>query len=216
MNFADARVNMVKSQLRPVRITDPGVLEAMIEAPREAFVPEDKQGVAYADDHLSIGAGRYMLSPLATAQLLQAARVREDDAVMVVGCGSGYSAALLSRMAGAVVAVEEDAGLASKAETLLTEQEASNVIVVRAALTEGHPEQAPYDVIVIDGAVTEVAPALLDQLADGGRLVAILSDGTTGRVALMNKVGGAVGRREIFDINVPTLSGFEAQPSFVF
>lgn len=217
MKAADARINMIKSQLRPVRLVDDAVAEAMATVPRERFVPESLRGVAYTDAPLALGGGRFVMSPLVTALVLQSAVIRDTDAVLDVGCGTGYTAAVVSRIAGVVVALEEDAGLAADANDLLAALEAANVMVVEGALTEGYARQAPYDVILLDGAAATIPPALLDQLAEGGRLVGVLTgeDGI-GRITVMTRVGGVFGRREIFDVSMSFLPGFSPAPRFVF
>ncbi len=216
MDFATARHNMVESQIRPNRVTDPLVLSAMAELPRETFVPKALRGIAYVDEDIAIGPGRYLMEPMVLALLLQAADVRSTDVVLDIGCGTGYAAAVLARMASTVVALESDAGLAARAAETLAELEIDTVDVVRGRLDEGYPKQAPYDVIFFGGAVSRVPPAITDQLAEGGRLAAVIAGDGPGKGTLLTRHGGAVSRREMFDGGTPFLPGFAPEAAFTF
>ena len=179
--FAEARRHMVASQLRPNKVTDDRLTDAMEAVPRELFVPKALRGVAYLDEDIEIAEGRHLMEPMVLARLLQAAGVRADDIVLDVGCASGYSTAVIARLAGTVVGVESDAELAARATGLLTDLEVDNAAVVEGAFDAGLPDQGPYDIIVLNGAVPDVPAALLDQLADGGRLLAVVrADRPTG------------------------------------
>ncbi len=215
MDFEAARLNMVESQIRPNEVTDPLIIEAMSEMPREAFVPERLAGVAYVDEALAVGNGRYLMEPMVLARLLQAAEIQAEDLALVIGCGSGYSAAVLARLAGTVVAIEATAALVNQASETLASLEIDNAAVIEAPLTDGYPKQAPYDVILFGGAVSEVPRHLTDQLADGGRLVAVAAKSTgLGRGVLVTRHGASVVEREIFDAGTPLLPGFEPVPTF--
>lgn len=217
MDYAAARFKMVENQIRTNRVTDPLVIAAMRTLPREAFVPEALRGVAYVDEDLPLGGGRFLMEPLVTALLVQAAEVGADDVALDVGCGTGYASAVLAKMASVVVALESDPGLATHAREVLAELGMDTVSVVEGPLPAGHPRQAPYDVIFFGGAVAEVPPALTDQLADGGRMVAVVCDRRgVGTGTLFLRTGGAISRRPIFDAQTPILPGFARESTFEF
>jgi protein-L-isoaspartate(D-aspartate) O-methyltransferase len=216
MDYAAARQNMVESQIRPNHVTDKILLDAMRALPREAFVPTEFQGVAYVDDAVPLGEGRYLMAPMTMARLMQIAAPTSSDLALVVGCATGYSAAVLSHMVGAVVALEKDSGLAAEAAQTLTGLGIDTVAVVEGGLAGGYPEQAPYDVIYFDGAVPEVPEAIAAQLAEGGRLVAILSGSATDNAVLMSRYPGGLSSRSVFESSTPPLPGFERDKAFVF
>lgn len=217
MDYAAARANMVGSQLRTNKVTDLGLLEAFETVPRELFVPADRRGVAYVDEDLAIADGRYLMKPMVLARLMQEAAIEAGDIVLDIGCGSGYSSAILAKVAATVVAVESDKRLAEEANQILSGQGNDNVVVVEAALDEGYPKQAPYNVIFIGGSVADVPKAICDQLIDGGRLVAVVRDRPgLGRARLMQRTGDVVSSRVLFDAATPFLPGFTREAGFVF
>jgi protein-L-isoaspartate(D-aspartate) O-methyltransferase len=215
-SFATARHNMVESQIRTNKVTDPAVIGAFSELPRERFVPEGLRGVAYVDEDIELTHGRFLMEPMILARLVQIAAPKAEDIALDVGCGSGYASAVLARLCSAVVALESDRGLIARANALLDEMQINNVVVVESALTAGYPRQAPYNVILLNGAVECIPQALFDQLADGGRLVTVHMDGGVGRGTLYLKSAGVVSHRPIFDAATPALPGFNAEPHFVF
>jgi len=216
MDFATARHNMVESQIRPNRVNDPMVFDAIADLPREKFVPKALQGVAYVDEDLDLGNGRYLMEPLALARLLDAASITDDDMVLVVGCSSGYEATVISKMAAAVVALESDKEIAGQATQVMEGLDVDTVAVVEGPLTEGYAKQAPYDVIFFNGAVAEIPKAIEGQLADGGRMLAVVNDGHLGKGTLTIFNDGMISTRELFDVRVPFLSGFEKSDTFSF
>lgn len=217
MDFAAARYRMIQNQIRTNRVSDPLIIEAMSELERERFLPDTLRGIAYVDEDIPLGGGRFLIEPLACALLLQAAAIDADDVVLDVGCGPGYCSAVIARMASAVVALESDATLAARATENLTELGLNTVTVACGPLREGWPEQAPYDVIAFGGGICEVPSAILDQLADGGRLVAVVAgDKGMGRGTLFLRRGGSVSRRPLFDSSIPLLPEFAPQPTFRF
>lgn len=224
MNYAAQRRNMVESQLRPNRVTDERILGAMGALPREAFVPKAQKGVAYVDEALPIGGGRYLMEPMVIARLMQEAMVRPSDVALHIGCGTGYAAAVMARLASTVVAVESAPTLAKQASQTLAGLGIDTVAIIEGVMTEGYPKQAPYDIIFFDGAVAEISHGIADQLAEGGRLVAVVEgqpkSGAIGRWPgkgmLVTRFGGVLSRREIFDAGTPVLPEFERKAAFVF
>jgi protein-L-isoaspartate(D-aspartate) O-methyltransferase len=217
MDYAVARRKMVENQIRPNRVTDPLVLAAMAELPREAFLPPHLRGVAYVDEDIPLGAGRYLMEPLVTAQLLQAAEIDGDDVVLEIGCGTGYTTAIVARMASTVVAVESDPALLRHARDALAGLGVDTVTLVEGPLDRGFPEQAPYDVILFGGAVSRIPEAISAQLTDGGRMLAVLAgaDGP-GEGTIFMRAGGSLSRRGFCEAATPFLIGFAPQPTFQF
>ncbi len=216
-DFAQARQNMVDGQLRPNRVTHTALLEAVRELPREKFLPPELQRVAYIDDDIPLPNGRAMLEPLVVCRMIQAADPRPTDVALDIGCGSGYDAALLSRLTSTVFGIDSDAALVQQASANLAALGADNVVVAARPMAEGWPEHKPYDVIFIGGAIEVMPPALLDQLAEGGRMVAVVSDGhPVGTARLYRKIGGNVSSRPLFDAGCRFLPGFAKPQQFVF
>jgi protein-L-isoaspartate(D-aspartate) O-methyltransferase len=216
MNSETARRNMVERQLRTNRVTDEAVLAAFEAVPRELFVAPNRRAVAYVDEDVEIAPGRFLMEPMVLARLVQAVSVGAGNVAMVIGCSLGYSAAILARLADTVVAIEQDSDLAARANGLLREFGADNVAVFQAPHAEGYPAQAPYDAIVIDGAVDQVPSTLFDQLGEGGRLVAVRRSGPIGAAILFLRVGDVISERTLFDAAIPALPGFERRAEFAF
>ena len=214
--LAAARANMVLGQLQPDRVSDERIREAMGDVPRERFAPERLQAVAYIDEDLEIAPGRYLMEPRVFARLLQAADVGASDVVLDVGCGSGYSAAVTARLAGTVVALESDRDLRDRASANLERLSVDNAAVVAGDLTLGYAAEAPYDAIVVNGAVAEIPAALADQMAEGGRLVAVVQGGAVGKGTLATRRDGRIDSVVLFDARVPYLAGFERRAGFVY
>jgi protein-L-isoaspartate(D-aspartate) O-methyltransferase len=216
MEYARARLNMVNNQLRPSRVDDPKVLDAMAHVPRERFLPKALRGVAYADEDLPLPGNGWLIEPLVLARLIQAAEVRPTDVVLVVGCTTGYAGAVLARLAGTVLLVEPPAA-AAPVEALLDHLGVDNVVVVVSDdPAAGHPGQAPYDVILLVGSVAAVPPALLEQIGESGRIAAVIDDGRIGKATLFVKLHGVVGQREVGDAQTPPCPGLEPRPGFAF
>ncbi|HEV2334589.1 MAG TPA: protein-L-isoaspartate O-methyltransferase [Stellaceae bacterium] len=215
--YETARANMVESQLRPNKVTDERVIAAFMRLFRELFVPEKLRGVAYVDDDLPLGHGRFMMRPLVAARLVQAAMVEPKDTVLVVGAGVGYEAALLAQLARGVVALEENPLLARIGRSALVDHRIGAVRYVEAPLPLGHRQRAPYDLILFAGAVAEIPGEITAQLGDGGRIAVVLRphDGV-GRATLITRTGGALAPRVMFEAATPLLPGFIAKPAFVF
>lgn len=217
-DFAAYRRNMIDNQLRPSQVTDATVIAAFSDIPRESFVPGDMAGCAYIDDAVPLGGGRYLMEPMICGRLVQALAVKPTDRALVVGAATGYLAAVLARLASSVTALEADIALIETAKRNLAVLDASNAIFVRGEPKLGHEPGAPYDIVLIDGAVPEVPAALSRQLAEGGRLGAIIEGqgGVSGRAVLMFKRHGAVSHRTLFDAMTPVLPGCAPEPAFVF
>ena len=220
--FAAARHNMVESQVRTSGVTNPRVIAAMQAVPREAFVPEARQTLAYLGEDLRVKDAeaatnaRYLMEPRTLAKLAELADIQPGDLVLDVGPATGYSTAVFARLADTVVALESDPDLAERAGKTLQELGADNAVVTEGVLAEGNAKQGPFDVIVLNGAVPEVPQALLDQLKEGGRLVAVIRDGGAGKARLYSKVHGAVGQRDGFDAGTRFLPGFQKVEAFSF
>lgn len=216
LDFATARNNMVKSQLRPNRVSDPRVIAAFETVPRERYVPEAKRAIAYVDEDLKITADRYMIEPMVLARLIEGAAPRSGEVALVVGAGMGYACAVLAQLAGTVVGLESEETLAAAAERTLAREGVDNAVIVRGDLTQGVPRQGPFNVVLVNGAVETLPETLVDQLADGGRLVAVRRTSSVGRGVLLERVGDATGERVLFDASTPILPGFTAESGFVF
>ncbi len=214
-DFDIARANMVASQVRPNGITDHRIVAAMAAIGRENFVPQGRRDIAYIDDDVEIADGRYLTEPMVFARLVQLAEIKPEDKILHVGAATGYGTAVLARLASRVVALESDAGLAAMARDNLAG--ASGVTVAEGSLAEGRKADGPFDVIVIEGRVAEVPEALLAQLADGGRLVAVVGEGEPAKASIWTVKGKARAIRAAFDAAIPALPGFAGkQPAFVF
>jgi protein-L-isoaspartate(D-aspartate) O-methyltransferase len=213
-DFALQRRNMVDAQLRTNDVTDPRIHRAMLDVPREAFVPETRQSVAYAERCLELGAGRALLDPRAFAKLVQASAIEDSDTVLDIGCATGYSTAILSRLAARVIALEEDAVLSAGARTRLGS--VANVTLASGSLAAGWPPLAPYDAIFLNGSVEFVPEALFAQVNEGGRLACFMRMRAGGAAVVFTRHEGAIGDRQIFDADVPVLPGFKRRQGFVF
>ena len=218
MNIPEAaRANMIENQLRPNKLTDERVIGAFAQLRRELFVPEPMRGVAYIDEDLPVGGGRYLMQPMVAARLLQIAAVDAKDTALVVGAGVGYEAALLSFLARSVVALEDNPDLARFGRAALVEHGIASATYVEAPLAAGHRQKAPYNVILFGGAIAKIPEEISAQLGEGGRMVAVLRPPVTGlgRATVIVRTGGALAHRVIFDAAMPLLPGFVPKPAFV-
>lgn len=221
-DFSEQRAKMVDGQVRTTDVTDQAVLAAMGAVPREAFVDARRRALAYIDEDLEIapaspeGGARYLMEPSPFAKLIQLAEIRPGDFVLDVGCGTGYSSAVLSRLASSVIALESDPGLAERAGSTLASLGFDNVVVVQGPLPQGFADEAPYDVIVIEGSVGDIPNGLFEQLKEGGRLVVVEGAGNAGVAKVYPKNNGIVTGRRGFNAAVKPLPGFEKAPAFEF
>ncbi|WP_020591843.1 protein-L-isoaspartate O-methyltransferase family protein [Kiloniella laminariae] len=222
VNFQQARVNMVNSQLRTNKVTHAGVLDAFETVAREEFVPEASKSVAYVDEDLAVGHGRYLMEPMVLARMLQIIEPQAHETALVVGAATGYAATVLSKLVNAVIALESEESLVAGMNETFSQQGAENAVAVAGALNEGYAKQAAYDLIVLGGAVAEISAPLFDQLAEKGRLIAVVQDNKArnkqdlGHVTVFEKHVGQVSSRIVFDANTPLLPGFEPKAVFSF
>lgn len=221
-DFDAAREKMVDCQLRTEAVTEYAVLAAMGEIPRERFVPPRMRPLAYIDEDLKVKdseggtPARFLMEPAPFARLIQAAEIRPSHIVLDIGCATGYSTAVIARLADSVVAVEADPELAALASENLVELGVANAAVVTAELTEGYPSEGPYDVIFLGGSVEYVPDVLLAQLKDGGCLVGVVGHGLSAQATLFTRTAGDIGGRAIFNAHLQPLPGFEKPRAFVF
>lgn len=220
-DFATARQKMVDGQVRPSDVTDFRIIDAMLGVPREAFLPESLRAIAYLDLDIDVStaaspAKRYLIKPVVVAKMLQAAEISESDKVLVVGCATGYVAAIVARLARQVTATESDTTLAATAAKTLTHLGIGNVTVQSGNAADGFPGDAPFDVIVLDGATEVIPEGLFGQLGMGGRLVGVFANTKPPRAALVTRSQDDFGHRPLFDASVPVLPGLHRRPEFVF
>jgi protein-L-isoaspartate(D-aspartate) O-methyltransferase len=222
VDFQTARQAMVDGQVRTNDVTHPGLIAAMLKIPREAFVPEARAAFAYLDSDIVIaaatatGPARYLMKPMVLARLIQAADPGPRESVLVIGAATGYAAAVMSELAGKVVALEENESLLQQARPVLASLGSHNVTVIHGPMVAGAPASGPYDVILIDGGVEVIPDLLCGQLSSRGRLVAVVQSGPFGKAKLFQPVEGKCSGRELFDANAPVLPGFSLAPAFVF
>ena len=213
-DYAARRTTMVDTQIRPSDVTKFPIIEAMLSIPREEFVPASLREAAYVGENLDLGRGRVMLEPRTLAKMLDALDVQRDELVLDLGCGLGYSAAVIARLAEAVVAVESDSDLADEAQGILSREGADNVILHHGPLAEGAAQHGPYDAVVIEGAVADLPAAVTDQIKDGGRIACLFMEGALGVVRIGYKLDGGISWRFAFNASAPVLEGFERQAAF--
>ena len=220
-NFAELRRAMVDSQVRTTDVTELRLINALLTIPREAFVPSKLKPLAYIDEDLLVtpsdASPRYLMEPSPFAKLAQLAQIGPDDLVLDIGCATGYSSAVFSLLADAVIAVESDEELAEQATETLSKNGYDNVVVMSGDLTKGYAEEGPYDIVFIGGAVDYVPQDIFAQLKNGGRLVVIEGRGATAFAKLyMKDEAGVVSGRRTFNLAAKTLSSFEKQEGFSF
>ncbi|MFD3190263.1 protein-L-isoaspartate O-methyltransferase [Sedimentitalea sp. HM32M-2] len=214
IDFATRRRMMVDTQVRPSDVTKFPIIDAMLSVPREAFLPDSRREAAYADENVDLGEGRVLLEPRTLAKMLDALDISNDELVLNVGCNYGYCAAVLARMAQAVVAVEQDEAMAEEAQAMLASAGADTVVVHTGALAAGAAEHGPYDVILIEGGINELPEGIVAQLKDGGRIACMFMEGPLGVVRLGHKTGDTLSWRFGFNAAAPVLPGFEKQAAF--
>lgn len=208
--------------MRPNQVTNPAVLTAFLSVPREDFAPEPLKALAYMDEHMPLAVGfedvrgRYLLAPMVLARLVQALRPQPTDKALDIACATGYSAAILARLAASVRAVEPEPALNAFAKKALARAQAKNALLSKADLATGYAKDAPYDVVLFNGAIPDAPEAIEAQLAEGGRMAAIVARGAESKAMLFEKAGGRIARRPIFDAAAPPLPDFAVETGFVF
>ena len=213
-DYAARRTTMVDTQVRPCDVTKFPVIEAMLRVERELFVPRDKREAAYIGENVDLGGSRVVLDPRTLGKMLDFLNIQNDELVLDIGVGLGYSSALISRMSEAVVAVEDDPDRISEAEETLGQVGADNVVLHNGALADGAAQHGPYDVIILQGAVEHMPDAILGQLKDGGRIACIFNKDALGIVKIGHKLNGKVNWRFAFNAAAPVLAGFERPKAF--
>ncbi|MBM2291432.1 protein-L-isoaspartate O-methyltransferase [Sulfitobacter pseudonitzschiae] len=213
-NFEMRRTVMVDTQVRPSDVTKFPIIEAMLSVAREDFVPVAQREAAYMGENIDLGAGRVVLEPRTLAKMLDVLDIGNDELVLDIGVGYGYSSAVIAHMAEAVVAVEEDEDLAREAQEALMTAGADNVALHTGPLAEGAAQHGPYDVVIVQGGVARLPQALLDQIKDGGRIACLFMDGALGEVRVGYKIDGRISWRNAFNAGAPVLPGFEAHSQF--
>lgn len=214
IDYQERRTMMVDTQVRPNDVTKYNVIAAMLEIPREEFVPDSRRDVAYVGENIEIARGRVVLEPRTIAKMIDALDLQPTELVLNLAAGYGYTAAVLGRLAQAVVAVEEDAEMAAEATRRLAGIGADNVAVVQGPLAAGHKAEAPYDAILIEGAIEELPESLAEQLAEGGRIIALFLDATVGVVRSGVKLDGVITWRYAFNAGAPVLPGLRRVREF--
>lgn len=213
-DYAARRITMVDTQVRPSDVTKFPVIDAMLRVERELFVPREKREAAYIGENVDLGDSRVVLDPRTLAKMLDSLNIQNDELVLDIGVGLGYSSALISLLSEAVVAVEDDTGRIAEAEETLARVGADNVVLHSGVLAEGAAQHGPYDVIILQGAVEQVPGKILDQLKDGGRIACIFAEGALGIVKIGHKLNGKINWRFAFNAAAPVLTGFERQQAF--
>lgn len=213
-DFADRRRMMVDTQIRPSDVTKYPIIDAFLTVPRERFVPDGQREAAYVGEDTPLGAGRVVLEPRTLAKVLDALNIGDDELVLDIGSGYGYSAAVVAHLAQAVIAVESDDAMTDESQDLLADAGADNAVLHIGPLGEGAAEHGPYDVILVQGGVAELPAAVTDQLKDGGRIACIFMTGALGEVRIGHKSGDAITWRFCFNASAPVLPGFEKMDEF--
>ncbi|GAA3869647.1 protein-L-isoaspartate O-methyltransferase [Celeribacter arenosi] len=213
-DFRQLRTTMVDTQVRPSDVTKFPIIAAMLDIPREDFVPDAQRDTAYVGGDISLGGSRVVLDPRTFSKMLDALAIENNELVLDIGAGLGYSSAVIARMAQAVVALEENEEMAAQAASLLADHGADNVVIEVGALQDGEEQHGLYDVVMIEGGVEEIPEAILSQVKDGGRICAVFLDGSLGAVRLGYKIDGKMSWRMIFNATAPVMNGFEAKRAF--
>ncbi|MCZ2203978.1 protein-L-isoaspartate O-methyltransferase family protein [Bartonella sp. A05] len=222
VDFADLRRKMVDNQIRTVDVTNLSVLEAFLTMPREDFVPESSKDLSYLDSDIVVFPAQnslpacYLMGPASLAKLLQLAAAKPSDIVLDIGANSGYCAALFSKLAGFVIALENNKVLSERAAKILERNHCDNVVVVHGSLEQGYAVEGPYDVIFIEGAVDFIPDVIFEQMKEGGRLVVVEGHGNAGVARIYVKEEGVVSGRRAFNLAVKGLPGFLKAPNFIF
>lgn len=214
-DFTSHRTTMVDTQVRPSDVTKFPILEAMLSVPREAYVPDANREAAYADEPVDLGQGRVMVEPRTLAKLLEGLDIQPNEVVLQIGCGLGYSTAIMARMSEFVVAVEPDETMATEAQNILSEHGVDNVAVISGTLSAGAAKHGPYDVILIEGAIETLPAEIASQLKSGGRIACLFAEGVLGVARIGHKSDDSISWQYLFNAGAPIVPGFEAPTGFV-
>lgn len=214
IDFNQARKNMVEGQICPNRITDEHLIDAMRDIQRESFVPEDQKAFAYCDEDIKLANGRVVLAPLTVATILQAAQISENDSVLIVACGTGYLSALVGKMAGSVIAIDDNPNFTEIAEENAKEADILNVTFHNGPLTKGYPKHGPYSLIIIEGAVQNLPTRLADQLEENGKLITVLNEEGSSNLVTYKKIEGNIAYVPLFSLTAPLISEFTKEREF--
>ncbi len=214
-DYKKRRKIMVDTQIRPSDVTKFPIIDAFLSVPREKFMPDGKREAAYIGENFQIGPSSIMLEPRTLAKLLDSLEIHNDELVLDIGSGLGYSSAVISLLAEVVIAVEEDSSMANEAEQILSEIGLVNVVVQIGELKDGAPEHGPYDVIILQGGVGEIPSSILNQLKNGGRIGAIFIEEGLGTAKIGFKLNNKITWRYSFNAAAPILPGFSKQKDFV-
>lgn len=215
-DFATARENMVENQLRPSNVDDPRILAAFRAVPREAFLPARLRGVAYQDEDIDLGNGRHLIEPLALGRLLQTAAPGAEEVALVVGCDTGYAAAVLSKLVATVFLLLPEKIERAPIEARCDELGLDNIVIQDGQPSQGLPKEAPFNIILLAGSVAEPPARLIEQLDEGGRLVAVVDAGRAGKITVLTRIGGAIGARQPYDAGIPPIPELLPEPAFDF
>jgi protein-L-isoaspartate(D-aspartate) O-methyltransferase len=219
--YETARFNMIESQLRPNKVIDDKILGIMARLPREAFVPADQKSFAYTDGDVSVGFGRKLLSPMVLARMIVALNLKDDDRVLDIGPATGYSTAILNDLAGEIIALENDPALTRQLQQNKIDFLLENTRLVQGSLSDGHAPASPFNAIIIQGAAQWIPEKIINQLAEGGRMVCVVYPegelhGKIGEARLYTKQAKGITEQKLFDAAAPLLPGFATRPKFVF
>ncbi len=216
-DFTAARANMVESQIRPNKVTDPALILALATLPREQFVPIERRSLAYVDEDLSLGDGRYLMEPMVLARLIQIAAPQPEDIAMVLACGTGYAVAVLAQLCETVIGIESNPDLVERSSSTLVNLGIDNAMIFQGAPQNGYPKQAPYNVTLFDGGISAIPDTIMSQCAEGGRIVGVVkSSSPMGRATLATSFGGVISTREMFDAQIPMLPELVREEAFSF
>lgn len=213
-DFSARRTMMVDTQVRPSDVTKFPIIEAMLSVPREDFVPASQREAAYMGENIELSDNRVILEPRTLAKMLDVLDIGQDELVLDIGAGYGYSSAVIAHMAQAVVALEEDNAMVEDAKDALVAANADNVVIEHGPLVAGAEEHGPYDVIIIQGGVSHLPQAIISQLKEGGRIACLFMEDALGEVRIGYKMDEHISWRRSFNAGAPVLNGFERHIGF--
>ena len=208
--------NMIDGQVKPLSNIEPSILEALYNIDRKDYIPENFRDFSYSEKNVYIGNGRYLPKPAITAKLLSALKVETLETVLIIGSGTGYSAAITSKIAETVICIEEDQDLITFSESIASSNSMNNIVFIKNKLSKGYIDQGPYSCILIEGGVEEVPNIILDQIAEGGKLVTVIMQNDTGSAIKYSRKNNQIISQFLFSIEAPLLKSFEKAKKFKF